>query len=296
MLYLYKTKFVALLTIGIGFLGLGGPVNAVEKEVDRASVYNSLQLVESILVNSSVAERVQRSNSQEATRLLDDARKHYQRSQAFMREDRADKAIAERDLSLKLVMKAARLANKGLGGHEVDQQEDYESRLASVEVLMAAHTRISQEKNNQNLDQNLTRVTDPYLRESKNHAQQGDYQQAMLSLDKAYAMVTSSIENQRAGETLVRSLDFQTKEEEYDYELGRYENYLTLVKMLKNERNVLTLDSTSKPIWDKAHQHGREAEAFAQKGRYDQAIAQLDQASQQLVNLIRYAGVYIPGG
>ena len=287
-----KTVLATLVLVVSSF----GVQASVEKDIDNASMYNSLQLIESILEKSSVAKRVKQSKSQQAITLLEQARDHYQRAQSLIRQDRLKEAISERDMALQLAMKAARLANQELGDSDKHELEDYEKRRSSVQVLLAAHRRIAVEKNNLNLDKNLNRVLTPFLQESENFAKRREYQKAIFSLNKAYAMVTSSIENQRAGETLVRSLDFEDKEDEFNYELGRYENYLTLVKMLIDERKVLKLDSTSKPIWNKAHQQSEQAQSYAVKGDYDRAIAEIDQASKNLINLIRYAGVYIPGG
>jgi len=101
----------------------------------------------------------------------------------------------------------------------------------------------------------------------------------------------------RRGDTLVRSLNFATKREEYDYEIDRNDTHRMLVNVLLEERRASNpaLDRSVRNFLDEAARLRGEAEQQAQKGGFDAAIKTLEDSTRELVRAIRGAGVYIPG-
>jgi len=105
-----------------------------------------------------------------------------------------------------------------------------------------------------------------------------------------------SIESIRSGQTLVRSLQFETKEQEYLYEVDRNETHSMLISLLVDEKNKTdNVKKKVKKFVEEARLLRQQADAYAAEDAYDIAIELLEQSTKQLVRAIRSAGVYIPG-
>jgi uncharacterized protein (UPF0332 family) len=163
-------------------------------------------------------------------------------------------------------------------------------------ALRDAFNRISEEnhekenklKVNNQLIKLITQA-DAFLENSENA-------KARTEIDKAYHLLKVSIESIRSGQTLVRSLQFETKEQEYLYEIDRNETHSMLISLLVDEKNKT--DKVKKKILkfvEEARLLRQQADAYATEDAYDIAIELLEQSTKQLVRAIRSAGVYIPG-
>ncbi len=112
----------------------------------------------------------------------------------------------------------------------------------------------------------------------------------------AYAAATVSIERLRGGETLVRELHFETKEDEYNYEVGRNDTHRMLVDILAKEKigdnpGVLKMVDM---FMDKAAKTRTLAEQQAAGGDFDNAVETMELATKEILRAIRSAGIYIP--
>ena len=96
----------------------------------------------------------------------------------------------------------------------------------------------------------------------------------------------------RSGDTLVRSLDFATKEEEYRYELDRNDTHQMLVRVLLEGKPRTPGQQT---FIDKALQLRGEADAAAVGRDHTAAVKLLEESTRELIRAIRSAGVFIPG-
>jgi uncharacterized protein YfcZ (UPF0381/DUF406 family) len=112
-------------------------------------------------------------------------------------------------------------------------------------------------------------------------------------LDRAYLTARVSIESMRRGDTLVRSLNFASKREEYDYEIDRNDTHAMLIKVLLADRKDAA--GAMAPFTEKAATLRSEAEAQAKKGDHAAGIKLLEDSTRELVRAIRSGGIYIPG-
>ncbi len=173
---------------------------------------------------------------------------------------------------------------------------DYGKRKESVRALRDAFNRISDEnqeteskfKVNQQLDK-LVANADLLLNNS-------EVPEARAEIDKAYHLLKVSIESIRSGQTLVRSLQFDTPKEEYLYEVDRNDTHSMLVGLLIDEKKQSSWakDNISKRV-EEADNLRKQAETYASADAYEQAIQLLEQSTKELVRAIRSAGIYIPG-
>lgn len=169
------------------------------------------------------------------------------------------------------------------------RKSQFVARRESTKSLNDALKRIAQEKNDaKGADE--AKVIDRLIQRSEDLVAQGDLAQGRAVLDHGYLRAKLQIERLRGGDTLVRSLHFESKEEEYRYELDRNDTFGMLVNML-----VPGDASTMKDSLDKARRTRKEAEGMATRKKFDEAIKALEDSTGNYQRAIRQAGVYIPG-
>jgi hypothetical protein len=112
-------------------------------------------------------------------------------------------------------------------------------------------------------------------------------------IDRAYLTARVSIESMRRGDTLVRSLTFASKREEYAYEIDRNDTHRMLVNLVLAERR--DVGPMLQPLLDKAGVLRKDAEAQAQRGDHEGAIRTLEDSTRELVKAVRAGGIYVPG-
>jgi len=174
--------------------------------------------------------------------------------------------------------------------------KNYAQRKQSVMALKDAFNRISDESNESDSKQKVNNQLDQLIARADELLGKGDSTEARSEIDKAYHLLKVSIESIRAGQTLVRSLQFETKEEEYDYEIDRNDTHNMLIRLLVEgkEKSDYSKTQVTKFVAE-AKVLRQQADAYAEGGAYEVAIDLLEQSTKQLVRAIRSAGIYIPG-
>jgi len=258
-------------------------------------VKNSLTMNENLLMNSSLVRNVKEVNLPQVSGTLEKALSLHETAKEKLLNSDLEGAVKARDESLRLLMLASRLANKSNGMAEENAKKTYEKKLKSVQSLLDAHKRITESNSDSSTEKKLKLTVSPLLLESEEQAGQQHFKEALSSLTKAYFLIANSIKKQRSGQTLVRSLDFATAQEAYEYELGRYENYQMLVNMMIDERKAFKRDARTKPFFDEVARYQKQAYDLAKQGEYTEAADIIEKASKSLVSLLRDSGVHIPG-
>ena len=116
-------------------------------------------------------------------------------------------------------------------------------------------------------------------------------------LDEAYVAAKVAIEHLRGGETLVRSLNFASSEEEYHYEVDRNDTHRMLVDVLLKEKMKTNwgIEAMVNKFMESADKLRTRADEQASDGEYENAIGTMEQSTKEIVRAIRSAGIYIPG-
>ncbi len=250
--------------------------------------------VRKLLTISSPAIQVKKSDNLQAKKEFAQAISQY--NKAIDETDSARKKLLLDDV-VKRVFKAAKLSTteQMTSGK---QQQDFNKKLASLHSLMNALERISQEKHKDNLE---LKATLKHISDMEKEAIQAFEKHnellAMKTLEPAYLLVKTSVQNLRQGDVLVRSLNFESKQEEYEYELDRNNTHYMLLKMLVEKKTSLS-DYSKQKIMDYrliAESLSAEAKAAAQKNDHEQAIKHLEKSTKNLIRAIRIGGVFIPG-
>lgn len=259
---------------------------------DREQVERRVQSVGTLIESSSAAKQIESSGVAAARERRDNARLIHREAAAAMRANDLAGAAKLLDQAAREMMDGARLAKpEQVAGEK--HKRDFEARLESARALLTAQQRITQEKSAGREAQDAARSIERQIGEAQAIAAQGRYEEARPVLDRAYLTARVSIESMRRGDTLVRSLNFATKLEEYDYEIDRNDTHAMLIKMLLSDRKDMA--GTMAPFTEKAAALRAQAEAQAKRGDHAAGIRLLEDSTRELVRAIRSGGIYIPG-
>lgn len=260
--------------------------------LDRPQLEKRLDSVKTLLEKSSAAKQIEASGDPSA--LAQRAKALELWNQAKSAVDRGELELAQKLLveAPKLMFNAARLAApEQILGDKL--RSDYNNRRDSVKALLQAQKRISDEKGNVAGAEDVTRNIEAMLSDADKLAAAGKFEQARVAVDKAYLVAKAAVGQMRSGDTLVRSLTFANKEEEYKYELDRNDSLAMLYKVLIEDAG------RSNSVVEKFVKNGLDLRGQAEKkaaaGDHDSGIKLLEESTSQLVRAIRGAGIYIPG-
>ena len=292
----FLTKaFLTALALGMALTldaANGPPPQRVD---DPKAVESRLGNLQRLVGNSASATRIDEGGSAEAKRLKAEAEGHVDAAARLLKDGQTIDASEQLQLATDKMFAAIRSAGVGEASEE-KKKADFDSRFASTDVLVSALERIAKEKGQQQRYAGETRSIRAKMDLAQRRADKGDLVTAKSDIDGAYEEAKAAVENLRQGDTLVRSLNFANKEEEYHYELDRNDTHQMLVKVLLEDR---PLDARAQAAVDQRVEAAsvlrKKAEKEAAAGDFDAATSTLEDATKELVRAIRSAGVYIPG-
>jgi hypothetical protein len=226
----------------------------------------------------------------------DNARLIHREAAAALRAGDSATAAKLLDQAAREIIAGARLAKPEQVTGEKDRR-DFDVRLESARALLVAQQRITQEKAAGPEERDATRAIERQINDAVAMVAQNRLAEARLVIDRAYLTARVSIESMRRGDTLVRSLNFASKREEYDYEIDRNDTHRMLISMLLADRKDAAggMPATMQALTSKAALLRTDAEAQAQRGDHATAIRLLEDSTRELVRAIRSGGIYIPG-
>lgn len=263
---------------------------------DQATLERRLQSVGTLIESSSAARQIESSGISQARERRDNARLLHREARAALQGGDTTGSARLLDQATREVMEGARLARPEQVVGEKNRR-DFELRLQSTRALLAAQQRIAQEKSAPAEVQEATRQIQADIVRAESLVAQGQIDDARGVLDRAYLRARVSIESLRRGDTLVRSLNFASRQEEYAYELDRNETHRMLITVLLADRRdkLGAMPASMQDFVDRAGGLRREAEVAAGRGDPATAIRLLEDSTRELVRAIRAGGVYIPG-
>ena len=254
-----------------------------------------VNMIHKLLTISSGAIQVLNSDNPEVNAEYLKAKNLFSQAQEQFELGNNAQGSALLDQSAKTMFNAIRMATPvKLGADKL--MRDYDARKKSVGALNEAFNRIAVEQKQYDARDKTNSQLQELIGNADRLMDAGKYELARVALDRAYQLLKVSIESMRGGQTLIRSLDFATIEEEYQYELERNDSYKILIKLLVDEKSGA--EYTQKMATKFAREADllrSQAEQAALKEQFDQAISLLEQSTRQLVRAIRSAGIYIPG-
>lgn len=273
---------VTLLTLTLSAVSVAKPS---VKEMTPVRLEKSLQFINKLLTDSSVVEKINKSNFSPALSYLSRARILLAEAEKALKNNRPDEAIIKRDVAIHLIFEGGHLAQESLS-MSGKPQKDFYSRKRSIEALIQAHQNISIKKGESAKSSQLERRTQPIILKAKSKAHDGDYLAGRKILDEAYKIVKSALDEIRGGETLGDLAIFQNNNEKLQ---GDYESKKRSVNALlsaqqriaKEKRDVQgNITEVIYPIIGKA-------DLLAHDGSYRDALNILQEAYHMVTDSIK---------
>ena len=262
-------------------------------KLDKDQLTFNIESVVKLLTTSSAAKQIESSKVPDALARRDKALQLQKEAKAALDVGDLPKASALLNETRTVFFEAVRLAAPE-EIHAQKLEQDYKSRHESVKALLSAYQRVASEKGSAatGVKEAVTQI-ERSIMTAEGMAKGGRFKEGRAELDQAYLVAKAGISNLRSGDTLVRSLNFASKEEEYNYEVERNNTHQMLIKALVDEKKasdpvMQNFLSKSKDLRNKAEQAG------AQKD-YEGGIKSLEESTQDLIRAIRNAGIFIPG-
>ncbi len=272
------------------------PARTARAPETQEQLERRLTSVATLIESSSAAKQIESSGVAQAQAQRVKARELRQQAEQAYKAGNIANASRQLDSAVKALYDGVHLAAPEQVTAE-KKQRDFDNRLESVKALLSAQKRISAEKKLGAKGTDTSNKIEAQIREAQSLSAAGKLDQARTVLDQVYVQTKTAIEGMRDGDTLVRSLHFASKEEEYVYEVDRNDTHKMLVKVLLEEKraNNPNLEGMVQKYLEQAAVLRASAEGLASRKDFDGAIKVLEDSTKELVRAIRGAGVYIPG-
>lgn len=264
---------------------------AADAPVDRVRLEQRLAAVETLIERSSGARQIEESGVAPAREKREKAREIYR--QARKAFDAGQLAVASQ-----LLPQASVQMFEGVRLAAPEQitvpkaRADFDARLETVNSLFAALRRVAAEKSSAPGAAETSRDIERRIADAQRLAKAGNVDAGRAELDRAYLLTKAAVSSLRSGDTLVRSLEFANKEEEYRYEVDRNDTHQMLIKVLLDGKPETV---QTRGFVDRAAKLRSQAEGAAARRDHAGAIQLLEESTRELVRAIRGAGIYIPG-
>ncbi len=285
-------KLILKIILLIAILAVNGPAQSV---VSKDVIASRLHNISKLLHESSGARQVINGSNSESKQKRQQALELYQQASEKFINDAHDDAAKLLIQSTRLMFEAIKMATP-VSLTENKNIEYYAQRKQSVIALRDAFNRISDENNETEIRAKVIKQLEQIIIRAEKLLAEGDNTTARIEIDKAYHLLKVTIESLRSGQPLVRSLLFESLEEEYHYEVDRNDTHSMLIILLveEKEKSDYTREQINK-FGEQAKLLRQQADAYAGDGAYEVAIGLLEQSTKQLISAIRSAGIYIPG-
>lgn len=260
-------------------------------KIDKTQLSSNLDSVGKLLESSSAARQIESSKVPAALQRRDRARELHSAAKAALDQGNLEKASALLSESRSTFFDAVRFA----APEEVSAKKlenDYLLRLESVQALLGAYKRVSDEKSAKGVKETVGQI-EKSIAAAALLAKDRKFKEAYAEVDRGYLVAKAGLTTLRSGDTLTRSLNFANKEEEYLYEIDRNNTHHMLIKVLVDDQKAS--GDMVKNFLSKAAELRLKAEGAASRKDYDGAVKLLEESTAELVRAIRNAGIYIPG-
>jgi hypothetical protein len=238
---------------------------------------NQVENVGKLLLKSSAARKIDASDNKEAKVIYQQAKDYYQQAKESTEPTETKRLL---DLVVMSMIKAGKIADKGAAVND-KHKVDFENRLKSVNALFTAQKTVADEKGNDKVSHFRTKVKE-LVSKAQGQYDKHDYVQGRDTLNLAYVLLKTSIEQMRDGDTLVHTLVFDTPADEFKYYQTKTDSQLTALNMFKERTNKASKQRMIENITKTANKYIKDATMLANDGDYEAAIPLMDKALTRL--------------
>lgn len=270
-----------------------GASTAKKATVSEARVKQKLSFADMMFMSKGTS-RVNASDNAAAKKMLVDAKTKLTSARKALTSGQNAHALEMADEVLRLIGSASRL----VPSEEVlaEQKERYLEILDAVKNFEVSHKEAYEDtlkkRGEKAAVQYDKKQINKLLADAKVFADKKQYTKAIPLLEQAENIVTSAINVMLDSQTIVYDLNFETAEEEYEYELKRFKSYEELVPVaIEQKRPAPGAVKLMDGFVAKGRSQRDSAIAKAKEGDFPTAIAMMLSATTQVRRALRIAGV-----
>ncbi len=191
----------------------------------------------------------------------------------------------------------AKVADSGPTKEELEEaKEEFNDQLITLEAFIDSHKATYDDLKKRDKSKLVDYdhdVIGAMISDAQKSAKKNDYKRAGKLVKQAERIVTKALNDMYAGQTaVVYDLNFETPQEEFDYEVKRYLGYEELIpvaiEVKKPKESSIKLMQT---YVDKGRFFKEKAEESAKAGRWDEALVVIKDATNEVRRGLRLLGV-----
>jgi hypothetical protein len=260
----------------------------------RRLLESKLALLARLVYRTPSVKRIEDSDDSEAKTLLDAARASLDKAKATLALGDLQVAESHLDQGLRRISAAARRSVQTLRDED-SAEKRYRQLKERVSSFRQAFEAVAPDRQAEAASLMDEAHLQELVSQAESLAADHRYSQAVTRLTEAAGIVEAALAKARDKETLIYTLEFESPEEEYAYEVERNRSHMMLVELLLAKRSI------TKPargyILSMVEENEKlrvEAESLAENGETEKAIAKLEDATKGLVQALRIGGMAIP--
>jgi len=267
------------------------PVVSADNDDRESAVFNKLKFFSWLVNDSPTMTRILKSDDSEAIKQLEKSRHLLQQAQA--QYDEAEFLLAEENIAagIKEMSRVSRKI-KDLDRVEKARKKLFHKLKQHVQTFADVFERVAKEKNDKHIDAMLDHEKlQKTLDDADALYREGQLALANHTMKQAADIVENAISNARHKDVLIHELNFDSPEDEYEYEKKRNESYVMLVRLLQEKQ---TVSDASRQYVNKIVAANKgvvaEAELHAADGDTEAATRILEKGTDKLSRALRMAG------
>ena len=263
-----------------------------ETDTERFNaLYNKVKLLGWLVNDSPVSKRIENSDDAEAKQQLNRSQDMWQ--QAVEHSEKSEFELAEVHISegLKLMTRLSRKVK--------DQDREKQARIKlykqvkeHIDMFVSAFDRIAVEKGEDKVRGMLDRdKLDALMFRAGTAFDDGELAMANHLMRQAADMVDTALSDARHEDVLLHELNFESLEEEYEYEVSRNESYVVLIDLMQKKTARSQSSASYVQTMIEANTKLRQqADEHASNGQLEQGIAILEKGTDKLSRALRVSG------
>jgi hypothetical protein len=263
--------------------------------VEQTTTEQKAQFVGNLVTRSVAAQTIETKGDQEAKAKLARARALVEEAKADLAGGAYESANGKLNEAFRLLtVEARKLSEEDVKRERL--QEAYDRNRNAVTIFLTAYERVAREKELSAVAGDHVAEIRKSIAEAEALAADDKIGEANAVLESAYRLARGDIREMREGETLTRSLNFETPEDEYHYEKGRNDSHILLLQYAIAEKNppqtrLERIDELRREAMTLRDQ----AEGKARSGDPAGALGMIARSTESLLKAIRMSGMWIPG-
>ena len=264
------------------------------KTEKTAADVNQKIMFANMLISSKNTQAIAKSNISEAVKMFKQAEKALDSAKSQQKAGDNNKAYESAENAIALLKKSSKLVpNESQLAHLKERNKEL---LVSVKDFEDSHKdnyeRILKKQGKDAAVDYDKKKVESLKTGAADYAKKGDFGKANDNLEQAQHIITAAIHKMLNNQTIVYDLKFENAEEEYEYELKRFEGYYELIPIaVEQKKPAEGAKKLMESFVDKGKNLRDRAIKKAKEGDFPTAIAMLQDATKDVRRGLRMIGV-----